>query len=219
MSDRTAGPSRSPRVAAPPLAAAGQRRPDPLRPWLTRAAAGDQRAMEYLLASVTPVVLALTRTVLGPRRPDVEDVAQEALLAVAAAVERFRGDSSFAHYARRIAVRTAITARRRDAVPARDELEDDLPAAGAMGDDERIASKQRLAALRALLDELPEGQAESLAMRVVLGCSLEEVAEETGVPVNTVRSRIRLAKEHIRARITRDARLARMFEADPEADR
>jgi RNA polymerase sigma factor (sigma-70 family) len=216
MPDRRAGPSLSPRVAAPPLP--GPPISDPLQPWLAGAASGDERAMAHLLASVTPVVLALARAVLGPGRPDVEDVAQEALLAVAAAVERFRGDSSFLHYARRIAVRTAVTARQQRGPRPEDGLEHDPPA-GGMGHDERLARKQRLAALRVLLDELPAGQAESLAMRVVLGCSLEEVADATGVSVNTVRSRIRLAKEHIRRRITGDGRLAALLCQDLEEAR
>jgi len=35
----------------------------------------------------------------------------------------------------------------------------------------------------------------------VLGWSLEEIASHAGVPINTVRSRIRLAKEAMRRRI------------------
>ena len=38
-------------------------------------------------------------------------------------------------------------------------------------------------------------------MRVVLGWSLEEIAAHSGAPLNTVRSRLRLAKEGLRRRI------------------
>jgi RNA polymerase sigma-70 factor (ECF subfamily) len=200
---------------APARASAARATADPLQAWLSRAAAGDERAMEHLLASVTPVVLALARAVLGPHRPEVEDVAQEALLAVAAAVDRFRGESTFAHYARRIAVRTAVAARRRQP-PRGESVVETHFAASTMSGDEHLARQRRLAALGDLLDELPAGQAESLAMRVVLGCSLEEVAEATAVPINTVRSRLRLAKEHIRARISADPRLAALFRGDLE---
>ena len=55
--------------------------------------------------------------------------------------------------------------------------------------------------MRALLADLPEEQAEALALRVVLGWSLEEVARAYGIPTNTVRSRVRLAKEALRRRI------------------
>jgi RNA polymerase sigma-70 factor (ECF subfamily) len=58
--------------------------------------------------------------------------------------------------------------------------------------------------LRDLLGELPREQMETLALRTLLGCSLEETALSTGVPVNTVRSRVRLAKERLRHRIEAD---------------
>jgi RNA polymerase sigma factor (sigma-70 family) len=61
--------------------------------------------------------------------------------------------------------------------------------------------------LRDLLADLPAEQGETLAMRIVLGYSLEEVAKTTGVPVNTVRSRVRLAKERLKARIEADPTL------------
>jgi RNA polymerase sigma-70 factor (ECF subfamily) len=184
---------------------------DPLAPWVGRAALGDTRALEHVLEAVAPVVVAVVRVVLGPGAPDLDDVAQEALLAIHDALPRFRGDASFGRYARRIALRTAFAARRRSRSNAAEPLSDELPASEPPHDD-RISRAQRLQALRVLLDELPDGQAESLAMRVVLGCSLAEVAEATGAPLNTVRSRIRLAREHIRARIGSDPHLRALFE-------
>jgi RNA polymerase sigma-70 factor (ECF subfamily) len=59
-----------------------------------------------------------------------------------------------------------------------------------------------------LLEDLPEEQADVLALRVVLGLSLEEVAQATGAPLNTVRSRVRLAKEALRRRIESTPELA-----------
>jgi DNA-directed RNA polymerase specialized sigma24 family protein len=35
----------------------------------------------------------------------------------------------------------------------------------------------------------------------VLGWSLEEIAQQSGAPINTIRSRIRLAKDALRRRI------------------
>jgi RNA polymerase sigma-70 factor (ECF subfamily) len=49
-------------------------------------------------------------------------------------------------------------------------------------------------------------------MRVVLGWSLEEIAAHTRVPVNTVRSRLRLAKEAMRRRIEADSDLVEALE-------
>jgi RNA polymerase sigma-70 factor (ECF subfamily) len=60
------------------------------------------------------------------------------------------------------------------------------------------------------LEDLPEEQAEALTLRVVMGWSLEEVARASGAPVNTVRSRVRLAKEALRARIDAQPALAEL---------
>jgi DNA-directed RNA polymerase specialized sigma24 family protein len=65
-------------------------------------------------------------------------------------------------------------------------------------------SARRRDLLRSLIDLLPEEQAETIGLRFMLGCSLREVAESTGVPEDTVRSRLRLAKEALRRRIEED---------------
>jgi RNA polymerase sigma-70 factor (ECF subfamily) len=75
-----------------------------------------------------------------------------------------------------------------------------------------IAAARRRALIRTLLDELPEEQAETLALRVMLGWSLKEIAASTGAPLNTVRSRLRLAKEAIRRRIADNPALAEALE-------
>ena len=78
------------------------------------------------------------------------------------------------------------------------------------GDDPEAPRRRTL--LRALLDELPEAQAETIVLRVMLGYSMAEVAEATQVPLNTARSRLRLAKEALRSRIEGDQALAEMLE-------
>ena len=70
---------------------------------------------------------------------------------------------------------------------------------------------------RELLGQLPEAQAEALAMHLALGHSIEEVAAAVGAPGNTVRSRIRLAKEALRARIDGDPRLAELLATEGRA--
>ena len=192
---------------------------DPWKQVANQAALGDRVAARRLIDGVTPTLLRLVRSILGPgRRADIEDVTQETLLQLLAALESFRGDCSVAHFACRIAVRTAVRARRRrqarEAATSADSVAvDESPAAGGAADDE-LAAERRRAALRALLDELPEVQAQTLALRIVLGCSMAEVAETTAAPLNTVRSRLRLAKEALRRRILEDPTLAAVLEVD-----
>jgi RNA polymerase sigma-70 factor (ECF subfamily) len=62
--------------------------------------------------------------------------------------------------------------------------------------------------LYALHTRFPADQAEAIALLIVLGWSLAEGARVPDVPVNTVRSRVRLAKKALRAAIEADPLLA-----------
>ena len=176
------------------------------------AASGDAASTRRLLGQVAPSLYRVVRTVLGKAGAQAEDVTQDALIGVVHALGSFRGECGFLHYACRIAARTAMAARRARAAEAAVEPLDagdalEVPAAG-----EDPEGPQRRALLRALLDELPEAQAEALVLRVMLGYSMQEIAETTGAPLNTVRSRLRLAKEALRSRIEESPALAEMLE-------
>jgi RNA polymerase sigma factor (sigma-70 family) len=177
---------------------------------LARAAAqGDTAATTQLLRVLAPEMARVVRGVLGPHTAEVDDATQQALVSLIHALPAFRGDCSPAGYACRIAFRTALgvrtaatkRARRRDP-----ELDLDTMAAEPRAHEQPEASR-RMALLRTLLDELAPEQAEALCLRTVLGWSLEEIAQASGVPLNTVRSRMRLAKEALRAKIEADAEL------------
>ena len=159
------------------------------------AAQAQSRSAEALrdaLRAVSPDVLAISRSVLGSGA-DAEDAAQESLIAIARAFESFRGDGSWRGFCRRIAVRTAMRlAKRRRARIDAGELVEEVAASSADGDP---LQARRRAFLRGLLQTIPEEQSQALVMRYMLGYSLQETAEAMEVPVNTVRSRVRLGRE------------------------
>jgi RNA polymerase sigma factor (sigma-70 family) len=180
-----------------------------------QAATGDAAATSRLLRSLASRVVRVVRAVLGGSHPDVDDVAQQALIGFIQALPAFRGDCDPARYATTIAVRTAIGARRRGRVEhsRRDTgAEVDATASTAAGPGEEMAAQRRKEVLRELLAELPPEQAEALAMRVVLGWSLEEIAAQSNAPLNTVRSRLRLAKESLRRTIESQPDLVELLE-------
>ncbi|MDB5215806.1 MAG: polymerase sigma-70 factor, subfamily [Myxococcaceae bacterium] len=182
-----------------------------------QAATGDAAATSRLLKSLASRVARVVRAVLGGGHPDVDDVAQQALIGFIQALPAFRGDCDPARYATTIAVRTAIGARRRSRIEGsrRDAAaEPDAVASSAIEPGEEMASQRRKEVLRELLAELPSEQAEALAMRVVLGWSLDEIAVQSGAPLNTVRSRLRLAKESLRKTIESQPGLLELLEVD-----
>jgi RNA polymerase sigma factor (sigma-70 family) len=168
------------------------------------AGSGDPVATRRFLDWIWPTLARVVNGVLGGRHADVDDVMQQSMLAVLQALSAFRGECHPAGYASRIALHVALRARRSAGIRlarARSlaELSAGEPEAACF--EGEVPSERRKRALRDLLTDLPEEQADALALRVVLGWSLDEIANATGAPVNTVRSRVRLAKEALRKRI------------------
>jgi RNA polymerase sigma-70 factor (ECF subfamily) len=174
------------------------------------AASGDTAATAKLLRMVAPEMARVVRGVMGPYASDVDDAVQQSLIALIHALPSFRAECAPAGYACRIAFRTALSVRRR-ARTLRSRFttaeEGDSPA-DSMTPGAHSDAQRRTALIRSLLDEIPPEQAEALAMRTVLGWSLEEIAEASGSPLNTIRSRLRLAKEALRRKIEADPALA-----------
>jgi RNA polymerase sigma factor (sigma-70 family) len=180
--------------------------PDPLGPLTAAAANGDVHAARTLLIAVAPTIFCAVRGVLGTAHPDLEDVAQDVALALLQSLPAFRGECSLRHYASRIAVRRALNARRQSGFRARwagdSALDEDATLyEGGATPTEVIAAGRRWRTMFALLHSIPEPQEEALVLHFILGHTVEEIAEMVSTPVNTVRSRLRVAKETLRAKI------------------
>jgi RNA polymerase sigma-70 factor (ECF subfamily) len=182
------------------------------------AGSGDPVATRRFLDRVWPTLSRVVNGVLGSRHPEVDDVIQQSLIAVLQALSAFRGECHPAGYASRIALHVALRARRNAAVRrARTETLTQISASDpdVLWPGCEVSAERRKKALRDLLADLPEEQADALALRTMLGWSLEEVAQATGAPLNTVRSRVRLAKEALRRRIEADPTLVDELEVAP----
>jgi RNA polymerase sigma-70 factor (ECF subfamily) len=174
----------------PALATLG---PDPR---IAAAAAGDRTAAQQLCRELLPRVRNLVRYLLrGDSR--VDDVAQEALIAVLRGLASFRGDGRFESWVDRVVARTTFAAIRRiraETQPGARPVEGDARGAGdAPGDS--YALRRELAAA---LDRLPADQRESLVLHFAIGMTVPEIADAMAAPHETVRSRLRLGKAALR---------------------
>jgi RNA polymerase sigma factor (sigma-70 family) len=146
---------------------------------------------------------------------DAEDVLQDVFYELIAAYRMMKPAEQVTAWLFRVA-RNRITDlfRRRRAVslnepvgnePAGEEeaagvLEDLLPSPDA-GPDAAYARTVLLDAIDEALEELPEEQREVFVAHEVMGRSFKEMAEETGVGVNTLLSRKRYAVLHLREQL------------------
>jgi RNA polymerase sigma-70 factor (ECF subfamily) len=185
--------------------------PPPRDPYedLARAAAhGDRRAVDALVGALAPHVFRVVRAIVGARDPDLHDLVQESLLAVVRAVPTFRFECTVSQFASRIAARSAIGARKRARAVRRwlglHTLSEEPLRTGPDTPHDAVLSARRQHLLRTLLAELPDAQSEALTLHLIVGLSIEETAATVGALPNTVRSRLRLAREALRTKIETD---------------
>lgn len=186
---------------------------------MAAALAGDDRAERTLLVTLGPSLLCAVRGVLGSSHPELEDVLQDSMAALHRALPGFRGQCRVVHFASRVAVQTALSARRRAGYRSR--LTPPLSPAdlAELACDERSpadarAAAERLATFRSLLAELPDAQAEALVLHLVLGYSVDETAATQRVPLNTARSRLRKGILRLRERVHGDPKLLAILEPE-----
>ena len=170
---------------------------EPADPRVTAALRGDRAAAEALLLEVLPRVRNLVRYLV---RGDaaVDDVSQEALVAVLRGLPTWRGEGPFHAWADRVTARTVFSELRRGRV--RDArlvvVGDELDGAQDAGDDpEEYLGRRRVVAL---MDEMPDEQRRAVVLHHVVGMSVPDIAQELDTPAETIRSRLRLGMRRLR---------------------
>jgi RNA polymerase sigma-70 factor, ECF subfamily len=170
---------------------------------LAQQVAIDPLARERVVARLRPRVRRVAATLLRGA-DDAEDATQVALVEILKAAPSYRGESSLETWADRISVRAAIrmarerrlASVRNDAAVSPDDLHEP-PEAPPL-------SESIPRPIRAYLDQLPEARRTALVLRHALGHSVEEIAELTGVSVNTVKDRLLRARDQVRKMVRRD---------------
>lgn len=165
--------------------------PDDLDALAYRAQEGDRDALEVLLGAIRPRALSVCRGVL-PYTPDAEDACQEALINIANKIGSWGGRGRFTTWMHVVAVNSARTTYRRmknQASPA------DPQAGGAERPDPRTTSViagtrlDLLEAMETIERDHPQF-VEPLLLRDVYGMSYEEIAQQVGAPLGTVKAQI-----------------------------
>lgn len=137
---------------------------------------------------------------LGARERDIEDLAHDVFVVVYRALPKFEAGRPLKPWLFGIAFRVVSDYRRRSRF-AREQLSEDEPVApidsdgAAAGDPERAASQaqDRALVLRALAT-LPLDQRAVFVAHEIDGTSIPELQESLGLSINTLYSRLRLAR-------------------------
>jgi RNA polymerase sigma-70 factor, ECF subfamily len=158
----------------------------------------DQEAFTEIFDHFAPRLKAYLLR-LGASAVNAEELAQEVMIVLWHRAELFDPNkSSLSTWLFRIARNRRIDALRRDRSRSAD-LDDPMivpePVEPA---DALLEAEDRDARVRTALTGLPAEQAELLRMAFFLGKTHSEISSETGLPLGTVKSRIRLAFSRMR---------------------
>lgn len=174
-----------------------------------RVAAGDAAAFEVVYDRHARVAYSLAFRLLGDRAA-AEDLVQDAFLSVWRGADRFSPALgsvrtwvlSIVHHRGIDRLRTAAASARRELA-----LQREAHVGGGQERTEDRAIDAALApSLRRGLDDLPDDQGHVVRLAYFGGFTHHEIAEMLGLPLGTVKSRLRLGLE--RLRVTMGAREA-----------
>jgi RNA polymerase sigma factor (sigma-70 family) len=178
------------------------------RQLLRRIQGGDEEAFRTLFAAYGPSAMALASRVLRQAHL-AEEIVQEAFLALWLSTELYderRGSvkawlMTMVHHRAVDSVRREETQRRRaDELMGGMREETDDPSGDVV---EAVAASGERAAVRAALEVLPPEQREVLGSMYFDGLSQSQIAERTGIPLGTVKSRALLGMRRMRSELER----------------
>lgn len=175
---------------------------------------GDRAAFRVLLARhQKPLFNFALRHLRSPAL--AEDVVQDAFVRVVQSASEFKHEARFSTWLYTIARNLCIDQLRKSALRRHPSLDEARPGEGGDGPTlgeqmpdsrasvERGATSTELRSkIAGAVEELPDDQREVFLMREVAHLPFKEIAQITGVPENTVKSRMRYALERLQAALS-----------------
>lgn len=172
------------------------------------AAHRDRQAFVRLFDHYAPRINAYLLRI-GTENGVAEELTQEVMVTLWRKADLFdRRKSSVGTWLFRIARNRRIDSVRRQRLGDLDENDPTFHPAGSDDPDETLDGQRREERVRLALESLPPEQRSLVDMAFFKGLTHSQIAEETGLPLGTVKSRIRLAF----------TRLRRLLEADAQVD-
>jgi len=170
--------------------------------------AGDEKAFEMLVNRhknrvFTSIMLIVKDTEVA------EDLLQDSFIKAVHTMKsgRYNEEGKFSSWISRIAHNLAIDYFRKEKRNPTIQLEDNIKAFNSLNHAEDSAEalqirEETFARLKAMIELLPENQKEVLIMRHYADMSFQEIAEATGVSINTALGRMRYALINLRKKMS-----------------
>lgn len=164
---------------------------------LERASRGDMDAFEQVYKATSSFVYNVASRITR-NSADAEEVTQDVFMKIYKNLKSFRFRCAFKTWVYRITVNTAINRYRKSKREEKGRVDSDfiieslpdsrLPTEGVIQSDNETR-------LNALLDILSHEHKTCLILREIEGLSYQEISDTLKIPVNTVRSRLKRARQ------------------------
>lgn len=175
-------------------------------PLLARARQHDEAAFAALVDLYADPLFRIVQRMLADRM-EAESIVQETFWRFWQALPRYDATRPLLPYLAAIASNLARDRHRRDArivdVPV-ESLPEPEPASEAAGPEQLLEDQETLQRLSLYVRDLPLAYRMVIALRYEAGMSYEEIAAALSLPLNTVRTRLRRARERLRSRLDGD---------------
>lgn len=164
---------------------------------LEKAGQGDMRAFRVIYDRASGYVYALAYRVTG-RKPEAEEITQDVFLKVYHSLGSFKFEASFKTWLYRVTMNTALNhVKKMRRVAGREIEQENGVASGIQQPDAGTAleAHETEKKLHELLGYLNSDQRACLVLREIEGMDYQGIADALGINLNTVRSRLKRARE------------------------
>jgi RNA polymerase sigma-70 factor (ECF subfamily) len=174
---------------------------DITRDMLTRAQKGDMEAFEEIYKASSDFIYNVTYRVMN-NAEDAEEVTQDVFIKIYKNLKNFRFQSSFKTWAYRIAINTAINGYKKKAkeLNRRSSYNDGIESQYTQEKTRESADRGNHEMLiKSLLSTLNPDQRACVILKDIEGLRYKDIAKVLNINLNTVRSRLKRARETLLA--------------------
>lgn len=161
---------------------------------IEHAADGDRRAFRQIYDRYLDQVIRTVGRYLGPG-PHVEDVVQEAFVALYKSLPRVDDPDKFGGWVYRVTRNVAISHRRK--TPHSIDLVELNRFKSPLNQWKKLAAREKVRALYAALESLSDKKRQALILYEIEGHTLQEIADQTDTSINTIASRVRRGRQQL----------------------
>ena len=196
-------------TTTPPEPETAREDADAQRALADRLKSGDDNAMEELVRTLGPRLMATAVRITG-NDADATDAFQDGILSAWRNIDSFQGDSKLSTWLHRIIVNAALAKLRKNKRTARASLDGLLPTFDESGHrvlgqpagsrvGENLEREELQRAVRARIEELPEDYRNVVILRDIEQLDTKQTADTLGIKEGAVKTRLHRARQALRS--------------------